>query len=312
MPAAPPPSQEPLAYLNGKYLPASQASVSVTDAGFVQGVTVAEQLRTFRGRLFRLEQHLQRLARSLQIVGIDPGVQLATIAETAQRLVAHNHALLDQDDDLGLSIFITPGTYATFRPQKASFSPMVGLHTYPLPFYQWADKYEKGQSLLVTSVRQVPSVCWPAELKCRSRMHYYLADRRAQEIDATARALMLEIDGTVTEASTANLVLYKKEHGLLSPPRKHILPGISVSVLAELAAELPLPFDERVLHVEDVAAADEVLLCSTSPCVWPVLRFNGERVGTGRPGTIFKQLLDAWSRLVQLNIPEQARIFANR
>lgn len=307
------PPNEPLAYLNGKFVPAAQATVAVTDSGFVQGVTVAEQLRTFRGRLFRLEQHLQRLGRSLQIVGVDPGIQLSTLAEIAQRLTAHNHRLLEQGDDLGLSIFITPGTYGTFL-RKAAAAPesMIGLHTYPLPFYQWADIYDRGQTLVVTSTQQVPSSCWPPELKCRSRMHYFLADRQAQQIESGARALLLDADGNVTEGSTANLVLYEQSRGLISPPRAKILPGISSSVLAELAAQLEIPFAECELSVQDVAAADEVLLCSTSPCVWPVLRFNGERIGSGQPGPMFQRLLEAWSKLVQVDIRDQARRFALR
>ena len=75
--------QEPIAYINGRRLPLSQLGVSVFDGGFVQGVTVAEQLRTFGGRLFRLEMHLARLARSLTIVGIDPGVSLADLGQIA-------------------------------------------------------------------------------------------------------------------------------------------------------------------------------------------------------------------------------------
>ena len=83
---------EPQAYLNGRFLPASQASVSVWDGGFVQGTTVAEQLRTFGGKLFQLQAHIERLARSLELVGIDPGLSLQRLAEIAQELAAANHA----------------------------------------------------------------------------------------------------------------------------------------------------------------------------------------------------------------------------
>src|SRR5712671_4511658 len=104
---------EPLAYLNGRYLPFSQAAISVTDGGFVQGVTVAEQLRTFGGKLFRLEQHLARLARALSIVGIELGMPVEKLGEIARELAAKNHSLLDPGDDLGLSMFVTPGQYST-------------------------------------------------------------------------------------------------------------------------------------------------------------------------------------------------------
>jgi branched-subunit amino acid aminotransferase/4-amino-4-deoxychorismate lyase len=143
-------------------------------------------------------------------------------------------------------------------------------------------------------------------------MHYFLADKAAREREPSARALMLDLEGFVTEASTANLLVYYREVGLVSPPKERILPGISVAVLEELAAKLGIPFQHRDLREDDVAAADEVLLSSTSPCVWPVTRFNERPIGTGRRGAIAKRLLDAWSELVGLDIEAQAERFARR
>jgi branched-chain amino acid aminotransferase len=303
---------EPLAYLNGRYLPFSQAAISVTDGGFVQGVTVAEQLRTFGGKLFRLEQHLTRLARSLAIVGIELGMPVEKLGEIARELAVKNHALLDAADDLGLSMFVTPGPYPTFAAGGAVLGPTVGIHTYPLPFHLWHEKYERGESLVVTSVMQVPSACWPTELKCRSRMHYYLADRQARQQEPGARALMLEERGFVTEASTANILVYYREVGLVSPPKEMILPGVSAATAEELAGGLGIPFSFRSLTVDDVAAADEVLLCSTSPCVWPVTRLNGRPIGEGKCGAVARRLLAAWSELVRIDIQEQAKRFLNR
>ena len=303
---------EPLAYLNGQLIPAQAAVIPVTDAGFVQGVTVAEQLRTFGGKLFRLDRHLQRLAHSLEIVGIDPGMPLAELGRVAEDLAARNHALFDPADDLGQSIFVTPGPYATFDTVAPRAGPTVGIHTYPLPFHLWHDKYEAGQSLVVTDVVQVPAACWPAELKCRSRMHYYLADKQARQIEPGARALLLDASGQVVEASTANVLIYVAREGLVSPPREAILPGVSVAVLEELAGALKLPFVRRRLEPADIAAAGEVMLCSTSPCVWPVTRFNGRPISDGRCGPVVKELLKRWSQLVGVDIAAQAARFARR
>lgn len=303
---------EPIAYLNAAWVPASQATIPVTDAGFVQGVTVAEQLRTFNGQLFELPRHLSRLERSLAIVGIDLPLSLTELAKLAQELAAHNHALLQPGDDLGLSMFVTPGTYSTFTPSGTAAGPFLGMHTYAIPFASWAHKYEQGEKLVVTDVKQVPNDCWPVELKCRSRMHYYLADRAAREIEPGARAAMLDHSGFVTEASTANLLIYRASEGIVSPPRASILPGVSVAILAELASELKIPWSERDLTVEDCATADEILLCSTSPCVWPVTRFNGKTISHGTAGSTAKKLLAAFSERVGLDIAAQAARFSNR
>ncbi|HZL90526.1 MAG TPA: aminotransferase class IV [Pirellulaceae bacterium] len=302
----------PVAYLNGQIVDAQAAVIPATDAGFVLGVTVAEQLRTFGGKLFRLDRHLQRLSHSLEIVGIDPGVPLAELGRGAEEMADRNHRLLDPDDDLGLSIFVTPGPYATFDTVAPRSGPTVGIHTYPLPFHLWHDKYEAGQSLVVTDVMQVPSACWPAELKCRSRMHYFLADKKARQVEPGARALLLDASGQVVEASTANVLIFRANEGLISPPREAILPGVSVAVLAELAAGMKIPFVHRRLDPADIAAAGEVMLCSTSPCVWPVTRFSGQPIGNGRCGPVVKELLKKWSQLVGVEVAAQAARFARR
>ena len=303
---------EPIAYLNGRWIPLSQAAVSVFDSGFAQGATVAEQLRTFGGKLFRLPQHLSRLARSLEIVGVDPGLPLAELTAIAEKLVAENFRLLDPADDLNLTMFVTPGPYGAFAGYAGYSGPAVGVHSQPLPFATWAKKYRAGESLVVTDVMHVPAQCWPPELKCRSRMHYYLADKAARAREPGARALLLNELGLVTEASTANVLVYERAVGLISPPVERILPGVTVAVVAELAVQLGIPFVHRDLTVAQVAAADEVLLCSTSPCVWPVTRLNGQPIGSGQRGSICDRLIQAWNKLVGLDIEEQALRLSTR
>src|SRR5437867_2755146 len=138
---APPKMPEPLAYLNGRWIPLAQAAVGIFDVGFLQGVTVAEQLRTFCGKLFRLDLHLMRLARSLEIVGVDPGLSLVEIGRIATELVEQNHKLIDPADDLGATIFVTPGMSPTYSAVAPHQGPTVCVHTQPLSFGAWAQKY---------------------------------------------------------------------------------------------------------------------------------------------------------------------------
>lgn len=297
---------EPIAYLNGRRVPLSQAAVGVFDGGFVQGTTVAEQLRTFGGKLFRLDLHLQRLARSLEIVGVDSGMSLDDLGRIATELAAENYALLSLGEDLGVTIFITPGIYPAYAALARERGPTVCVHTQPLPLAHIAELHERGQKLVTTDVMQVPRACWPPELKCRSRMHYFLADRRAGEIEPGARALVLDEDGFITEASTANVLVFECG-SLVSPPREKILPGVTVAVVEELAKSLGIPFLHRDLSPDNAAKADEVLLCSTTPCVWSVTHLNGKPIGRGRPGSVAVRLRDAWSQMVGIDIEKQAR-----
>jgi len=302
---------EPQAYLSGRFIPASSAAIPLTDSGFVLGAAVAEQLRTFAGKLFRLDDHLDRLEQSLNIVGVDPGLGRDELTHVARELVDRNYRLVSPGDDLGLSIVVTPGPYPAYS-LPGSGGPTVCLHTYLLPFRLWADKYRTGQVLVTTDVEQVSPKSWPPRLKCRSRVHFYLADRQAAMAEPGARALMLDAQGFVVEASTANVMIHTARDGLESPPRHKVLPGISMREVNELAQKLGIPIAQRELTPADVAAADEALLTSTPMCLLPVTRFNGRPIGDGVPGEVFRRLLAAWSDLVGIDIAAQAERFVKR
>ncbi len=298
----------PIAYWNGKLIPADEARVPVYDAGFVQGVTVAEQLRTFGGQLFELRKHLDRLQRSLGIIGLESAVDIEPLAEVAQHVARHNGQFLTEGDDLGLCLFVTPGPYSPMAAvlPDSQLAPSVCMHTYPIPFHLFARMYQTGQSLITTSIRQVSVNCWAPELKCRSRMHYYLADKEARSVQPDARALLLDPDGFVAEASTANIVAYSESTGLVSPPKEKILPGISIAVTADLAQAMGVSIEYQDLTVDDLLAADELMLCSTSVCVLPVVSVNRTPIGSGCPGPFFARLLSAWSTRTGLDIQQQA------
>lgn len=297
-----------LAYCNGHLIPHEKLSVSVTDVGFTLGVTVSEQLRTFNGKLFQLDEHIQRLGQSLQAIGL-PNIDLEHLKNEATTLAAHNYSLLEPGDDLGLTLFVTPGSAAA---DAELAKPTVAMHTAPVSFQRWANKYQAGESLVVTSVRQVPANCWPPHLKCRSRMHYFLADREARQKESGARALLLDQDGFVAEASTASVLLFRADEGLIAPPEAKVLPSVSVGVIKQLTEALQLPFVHRDFTVDEVHAADEVFLSSTSPCVLPVVSVDGTNISDGKPGATYQEILAAWSARVGVDIAAQATQFAQR
>jgi branched-chain amino acid aminotransferase len=302
---------EPVAYLNGEYLPLSRAALPIDDAGFAVGATVTEQLRTFNGRLYRVERHLQRLKHSLEICDLTPPISIEQFGEIGAELVRRNYPLLATGNDLGLSIFVTPGPYLPISAGRRA-SVTVGLHTFPLAFSLWAAAYDAGVSLVTTPIQQVPAECWPPELKCRSRMHYYLADRWAAKHAPESRALLLDAAGQVVETSTANIILYFAGEGLVTPPRTKVLPGVSMEALFELADSMRISVVESNILASEVVAAEEVLLTSTPNCMLPVCQFNNRPIGVGTPGPGFRRLLAAWSDSVGLDIAAQAVRFANR
>jgi branched-subunit amino acid aminotransferase/4-amino-4-deoxychorismate lyase len=298
---------EPLVYLNDRMVPASQAHLAIYDAGIVLGATVTEQTRTFHKRPWRLDDHLDRLFRSLRYTRMNIGLLKEQLLEISNELVEHNARLLDDAEEFGLIHFVTAGeypTYAGMSGRPARTTPTVCVHTFPLPFELWAKKMQRGAHLVTPSIRQVPPQCYDPKMKCRSRMHYYLADQEARLIDPEASALLLDLAGNVTETSAANCFIV--EHGILvSPTTVNTLPGVSRAMVIELAGKLGISFAERDFQVFNVVNADEAFTTSTPYCLMPVTKINGLPIGKGEPGPLTRRLLAAWSAEVGLDIEKQ-------
>jgi branched-chain amino acid aminotransferase len=135
-------------------------------------------------------------------------------------------------------------------------------------------------------------------------MHYYLADREARLVDPEASALLLDLDGNVTETNAANFS-FVEGGAIVSPTTRNTLPGISRATVFELAAQLGIDFVERDSQPYQAINADEAFLTSTPYCMMPVTKINGIPIGDGKPGPIFRRLLDAWSKLVGVDIERQ-------
>jgi branched-subunit amino acid aminotransferase/4-amino-4-deoxychorismate lyase len=300
----------PDCYLNGQWVDRTELALGVDDLGVLQGVAVSERLRTFAGRVFRQDDHLRRLRRSLEIVRIPDGDVCRQVEALLPEVVRRSGVALPPGDDLTIVLFVTPGSPAS-GAQLAGSQPTVCIYARPLPFSDWVERYAEGERLITSSVRQVPPECWPVALKCRSRMHYYLADLEAADRDPAARALLVDHEGFVSEASTANILMVQGGT-LVSPRLEKILPGVSLQAVRELADELGIPFEFRDVAPGELREAHEVLLASTSPCLLPVTGCDGQPIGGGEPGAVFDQLIRAWGAQTGVDIIQQARQFAKR
>jgi branched-subunit amino acid aminotransferase/4-amino-4-deoxychorismate lyase len=305
---------EALVYLNGRLIPASEAHLTIFDAGIVQGATVTEMTRTFRHRLWRPDQHLDRLFRSLRYTRMDVGLSKQELAAISQELVVHNARLVTDADELCLIQFVTAGelaAYAGSAGRPARTTPTVCVHTFPLPFERWAKGMQTGAHLVTPSIRQVPPQCYDPKVKYRSRLHYYLADLEARKVDPEAQALLLDLAGNVTETNAANLLIVERGT-VVSPTTVNTLPGISRAMVIELCGKLGIPPVERDLQVYSVMNADEAFLTSTPYCLMPATKINGAPIGDGKPGPVARRLLAAWSEAVGLDIAAQIQEGARR
>ena len=297
----------PLAYLNGRYIPGDQAALPVWDRGVVQGATVTEMIRTFARVPFRLPQHLARLRVGLDYLGVALGKTDEELTEIVRKLVESRAPSLSPHSDLGIVILVTPGVIPMYAGEfPVAETPTLCVHTFPLPFPQWAAKYPLGQALVVPSIRQIPAEILDPRIKTRSRLHWYLADREARTVDPTAVALLHNADGHLTETNSGNFFVVSG--GRIRTARAvDSLPGISQQFVQELAKELEIPYEVDDITIDFAFQADEAFVTSTTYCILPVTRLNQRGIGAGTCGPVTRALLQRWSDHVGLDIVQQAQ-----
>jgi len=168
----------------------------------------------------------------------------------------------------------------------------------------WRHLFIEGAHVVTPSIRHIPPQCIDPKMKNRSRLHWFLADKQTHAVDPRAITLLLDLDGNVTECAGSNFVIIQNQT-LITPTRRNILWGVSLMTVQSLAQEIGLDWQEKDFQPYDVVNADEAWLTTTPYCLAPCTKINNIPIGSGRPGTWFEKMLDAWSRHVQLDIRAQ-------
>jgi branched-subunit amino acid aminotransferase/4-amino-4-deoxychorismate lyase len=289
---------DPIALINGEFLPQSQAALALNDAGFIFGATVTDLCRTFHCVLYRWQQHLDRFRRSCQAAYIVVPFTDEQVTTWAHELVARNAT----GQELVLVLFATPGPVGYYLGQlggAGDAAPTFGMQTFPLPFARYRGLIEHGAVLVVPSIRHVPAECVDPRIKQRSRMHWWLAEHEVRHIQPGAQALLLDTTGHVTETAASNFLIVR-DGVVISPPRESILGGISLGVAEELCNRLGISFEFRPIAFAEALTADEAMLTSTPYCVAGVRSINGTPLPW--PGPVMQRVAAAWSTEVGVDI----------
>jgi branched-chain amino acid aminotransferase len=289
--------KERMAFVNGRVVPESQASISIYDRGYMSGIGVFERTRTFHGELFRLDEHLDRLENSLRITRLETGMSRMELKAATLDLVRTNRALLGPNDDYSV------GHYVSLGPGS---KPTVVIFCEPIPFKSFARQYRDGAHVVTPSIRQVPTQVVDPKMKTTSRMYFHLAEVEARLVDPDAYALLLDLDGNVCELSPGANFWIIRDGTVITPPGRSILRGITRDALHEIARDLGIAIKEADFQVYDVMTADEAFLTVTSKCVVPITCINGSRIGDGKPGPIVGRLQNGWAERYGLDFVSQA------
>lgn len=294
---------EPLAWLKREFVPASQCVLPVYDLGIVLGAAVTDFVRTIHQQPYRIEEHVRRFYQSCRYARIQPPVSIEETMKISAKLLKEN-CQLAPGQELGLVYYMTAGenaVYAGGAGMPDSLTPTYVQHTFPLRFHLWRNLFLEGAHCVTPAPRHWPPQCLSSKIKNRNRLHMWIGEQEVRQLDSSAMPLYLDINGNITETSGSNFVIYR-DGQVVSPRRSNILWGVSLSVLTEILAELKIPFVEEDIQTWDVINADEAWVPSTPWCLGPVVRINGEPIGDGQPGPVWRRVLDRWSELVSKDI----------
>ena len=298
-------------YLNGRMVPESQATISIFDIGRLYGAAFYESIRTFGHRLFKLEAHFDRLRSSLAYAGLLGQLDFARVEEAVQQVLEANAGLTDPQDDLWICVEVTPGTgFPMPLAGQGDSVPTVLAWSSPLPHAQYARCYSEGKSVVTSLYRNIPPQCFEQRCKNRSRLPHFLSKLDGRRVDPQAFALMLDIEGFITEGTGANIFFVRDGH-LSTPTTRNILVGVSRQQVIELAGRLGIPVREADLTLYEAYNAQEAFWTTTSYCILPISRIDGRRIGSSWPGPVAGSLLGEWSREVGVDIVGQAQRFAS-
>lgn len=276
--------------LNDRVLPVAEAAISPFDRGLLFGDGVFETMRTYGGRVFRFEQHLQRLARSMTALELNAAVPADPLRRLIDELLAAEGLAEGR-----LRLTVTGGAFDGQIRLKRSGPPTIFAFATPLVSPK-TDDYRQGIDLVISGFRQ-PWASPLARIKTIHRLEYLMAREEALRQGATD-ALILDDRGGLCEGTSSNLFLI--ERGTLVTPSldSPILPGVTRDAVIESARSIGVPVEERFIPLDELWTAAEVFVTATSWEVLPVRTVNGKVVGPGARGALTEKIHAAFRALV--------------
>ena len=277
-------------YIDGEFYDKENAKISVFDHGLLYGDGVFEGIRFYNGRVFRLDEHIDRLFDSARAIALNIGMYKSAVIEATLETIRQNNL---QDGyirlvvtrgvgDLGLNPMLCP---------KASLFIIASKIT----LYS-ADKYENGLDVVTCATRRIPHGALSPMVKSLNYLNNVMAKIEAQNAGA-GEGLMLNEQGFVSECTGDNIFIIKNGVITTPPISAGALAGVTRSVVFDLAAEFGIPIHEPMMTRYDIFTADECFLTGTAAEVIPAVKLDTRLIGDGKPGPITRRLITRFREL---------------
>jgi len=282
--------EEPLIYINGKFYPKSEASVSVYDHGFLYGDGVFEGIRAYNGVVFKLREHIERLYASAKAIMLEIPMDKEEMINAVLETLRKNKL-----KDAYIRLLVTRGVGDLGLDPRKCKKPNVIIIAEPmLPLYGKESKL-KGVSLIFSSVRRDRVDATTHQIKSMNYLNSILAKLEAIAAGADD-AVMLDERGFVSETTATNIFIVKNRKITTPPTTTGALPGITRNFVIELARRLGYDVEEKDITPFELLTADEVFVTGTGAEIVPVTKIAGRIIGHGTAGEITMKLIEEFEK----------------
>jgi len=268
-------------YLNGEFIPLTEAKVSVMDRGFLFGDSIYEVIPAYGGRLFRLQHHLQRLENSLHAIHMENPLSIAEWESLLATLVIQYPG-----EDQSIYLQVTRGV-APSRDHAIPEEPVPTTFAITTPFPPIDPQiYEHGISAIT-----LDDIRWRyCNIKATTLLPNVLLRQEAKERGAMEAILVR--DGLAMEGAASNLFIVDDGQIITPPKGEHLLPGVTRDLVLELAAEADLAYCEMPIKAEQLDSADEIWLTSSTREIMPVTHLDDRPINNGKPGKLWQKIFN--------------------
>ena len=276
-------------WINGKFVDTDKARVSVFDRGFMYGDGVFETMRSYAGKVFKLDLHLERLFKSLDVIGIKNKYSKKYLQDAIEKTLKTNSLL-----SAYIKLIVTRGEGRFGISHKDIFSPNVVIMAKDFEGYPgWM--FNTGLNVNITGVQNEEAVT--SRIKTLNYLPYILARFDAKDMGFD-EAVLTNTKGYITEGATSNIFIVKNSILITPSEDSGILPGITRSIIIEIAKKLKISVKERLLSRRELLGADEAFLTNSLAEVLPVTKVDSKRVGSGVVGEITKLMRISYQKTV--------------
>ena len=281
-----------IVFMNDRLVPEDEARVSVFDHGLLYGDGVFEGLRSYSGRVFRLDAHIDRLWASALAISLAIPTTKAAVAKAVNDTLAANNL-----SDGYVRLVVTRGAGSLGLDPNRTKNPQLIVIADTISLYP-AEFYEKGLRIVTAATQRVQSAALSPRIKSLNFLNNIMAKLEGLQAGCV-EALMLNHKGEVAECTGDNVFIVRSGRLLTPPPEAGILEGITRNAVMELAHAAGIDCRETPLTRYDVYTADECFLTGTAAEVIPVVDVDGRRIGAGAPGPVTSRLKADFHRLVR-------------